>query len=94
MSESNVVAEAAEPIKTEQSKRSPVGGELRVRVNAYTVMQEAVEQGVHRGFNRANKHVRRLPDADSEEGRGALDTIVGSVMDSICELFIFDGEGK
>lgn len=74
--------------------REPVGGGIRVRVNAYVVMQEAVERGLVIGFNRANKHVRKLPDAESVDGRDARETLEHEVMSAICEVFLFDGDER
>lgn len=76
------------------STQEPVGGGIRVRVNAYVVMQEAVERGLSIGFHRANKHVRRLPDAESVDGQEARDVLEHEVMAAICEVFLFDGDER
>ena len=52
----------------------------------YTILGQAVEEGVRRGYYRAFKHVEDpSPDA-------IIESIDSAVMASILEYFTFDGE--
>lgn len=59
-----------------------------MRANEYRLLDEAVEMGVTRGYNRAFKHT----DAPTEEQ--IKDSIHNAVMGAICEWFIFDEVGE
>lgn len=52
----------------------------------YTILSQAVEEGVKRGYRRAFKHV----ESPSEEA--VIDSIDSAVMASILEYFTFDSE--
>lgn len=55
-----------------------------MRVNVYSILQECVETGVERGYNRAHKHT---------DAPGILvirNTIEEAVLESICEYFFFE----
>ncbi len=60
----------------------PVTGALRV--NVYTVLSRAVEEGVALGWQRARKHTEK-PSAD-----GTKQAIEDAVMNQIAEVFTFD----
>jgi hypothetical protein len=55
-----------------------------VRLDAYGIVQRAVEEGVSRGYRRAFKHT----DAPGEESIRA--SIEREVMDALCEVLRFD----
>lgn len=52
----------------------------------YTILSEAVEAGVRRGYQRAHKHVENPSEAS------IVDAIDNAVMASILEYFTFDSE--
>lgn len=52
----------------------------------YTILSQAVEEGVKRGYRRAFKHV----ESPGEEA--VIDSIDSAVMASILEYFTFDSE--
>ena len=56
-----------------------------VRARTYTIMAEAVEAGIARGFRRAHKHTSKPAES------ALLDEIEQAVMAEICERFEFDG---
>ena len=55
-----------------------------MKANTYKIIQEAVENGVALGYNRAYKH----SDTPSEEA--IKFEIYEAVMNEICEWFVFD----
>lgn len=55
-----------------------------MKPNAFRSIQEAVENGVALGYNRAYKH----SDAPSDEV--VKQQIYDAVMNEICEWFVFD----
>lgn len=55
-----------------------------MKPNTFRIIQEAVENGVALGYNRAYKH----SDAPSEEVM--KQQIYEAVMNEICEWFVFD----
>lgn len=57
-----------------------------MRANEYLILDEAVENGVSYGYERAHKHTDN-PDAESIK-----DAIRLAVMNEICQYFFFDGE--
>ncbi len=65
-------------------KKTKVTSELRV--NAYLVMSNAVEEGVAYGWNRAHKHT------DAPDPAAIRDAIEAAVMGAICEYFTFTEE--
>lgn len=60
-----------------------------IRVNAYAVMSRAVEEGVHCGYSRCNKHGPTLPDSSTEEGQRSIETIAEYVMTELAQWFEF-----
>ena len=52
----------------------------------YTILSQAVEEGVKRGYRRAFKHV------DSPSETAIIESIDSAVMSSILEYFTFDSE--
>lgn len=66
---------------TRKPRRSVSGG---LRVKAYVVMCEAVEQGVACGMRRAHKHTDAPTSDDIER------CVSDEVMNAICEVFDFD----
>ena len=62
-------------------KRSVQGG---MTVNAYTVLDRAVEEGIAHGWTRAHKHT------DKPEPGAVKDSIEREVMNAICEFFDFE----
>jgi hypothetical protein len=54
----------------------------------YTILSQAVEEGVRRGYRRAFKHV----EAPTEEA--IMDAIDLAVMSSILGYFTFDFDGE
>jgi hypothetical protein len=59
-----------------------------VRINAYVVIQRAVEEGIAYGYMRAHKHT----DSPSED---IIKTdIENAVMNEICDVLIFDNEDE
>lgn len=54
-----------------------------MRVREFQVMEQAVEDGVARGWSRAHKHTE-APDEDAIKNE-----IIRSVMSEICEWFEF-----
>jgi hypothetical protein len=61
-----------------------VAGTITVRVKAYDLLRECVENGIAYGWNRARKHV---DDPDPETVKGEIEA---AVMNEICEWFSFD----
>jgi hypothetical protein len=59
---------------------------LNMKPKIYTILSQAVEEGVKRGYRRAFKHI----ESPSEED--VTDSIDSAVMASILEYFIFDSE--
>lgn len=57
-----------------------------VRVDAYRVLSEAVENGVAYGYMRAHKH------ADNPQEGHLRDEIFAGVMLELCEVLRFDDE--
>ena len=55
-----------------------------IRVNAYTVVERAVEEGVELGCNRAHKY------ADKPTRESLADAIELAVMNELCEVLRFD----
>jgi len=58
----------------------------RVRIDAYKIIDDAVESGVRYGFSRAHKH------ADSPSKEHVIEEIHRQVMNSLCEILKFDEE--
>lgn len=56
-----------------------------MKVNEYKVLMEAVEQGVHYGWNRAHKH------DDNPSPATIKNQIEQEVLTQICEYFEFSG---
>ena len=52
----------------------------------YTILGQAVEEGVRRGYYRAFKHV------ESPSGDAIIESIDSAVMGAILEYFTFDSE--
>jgi len=73
---------------TDDTKESDVKAQLaaRVRIDAYKIIDDAVESGVRYGFSRAHKHV----EVPSKEH--IIEEIHRQVMNSLCEILIFDEE--
>lgn len=55
-----------------------------MKPNTYKIIQEAVENGVAVGYNRAYKH------SDAPSGEELRNKIYDAVMNEICEWFVFD----
>ena len=58
----------------------------RVRIIAYNVMAQAVENGVEYGWNRAHKHTDTPDDVTIKQA------IIDAVMNDVCEWFDFAPE--
>ena len=58
----------------------------RMRVNAFAVLADAVNQGIERGWHRAYKHADKPSESDIKEA------VEIAVIDAICEYFVFDGD--
>ena len=56
----------------------------QVRINAYRVIERAIDVGINYGYNRAHKHIDN-PSPDSIK-----DEILKAVMNEICEILKFD----
>jgi hypothetical protein len=56
------------------------GLQIRLRINPYELVREAVEAGVNYGYHRAHKHVEK-PDESV-----VVDTVTQEVMNNLCEL--------
>lgn len=54
-----------------------------IRVDAYAVLERAVEEGIAHGWRRAHKHTD-TPDEDAVRGE-----LISAVMSEICEWFEF-----
>lgn len=65
------------------AKRTRVSGG-RVRVKAWSVMEECVERGVEHGYNRARKHT------DKPLGSEVRRAIYDAVLTEISEWFEFN----
>lgn len=57
-----------------------------LRVDAYKVLVQAIEDGVNLGWSRAHKHNDRPGEATIKE------SMRNEIMNSICEWFNFDEE--
>ena len=57
-----------------------------MRAREFLVLSQAVDNGVQRGWNRAHKHDGEPPDDT------IMDEIRESVINEICEWFIFEDE--
>ena len=57
---------------------------LKLRINPYRMLEEAVEVGVRRGYYRAYKH----NDKPTEEE--IIEAIKSAVMGDLCEVIDFD----
>lgn len=68
----------------EREEPEPLPVQAAVRLDAYGIIQRAVEEGVARGYRRAFKYT----DAPGEEGIRA--SIEREVMDALCEVLRFD----
>lgn len=58
----------------------------RVKINAYKVIDDAIDRAIRYGYNRAHKHVDR-PSEDQ-----MIDEIHRAIMNELCELLTFDSE--
>ena len=70
--------------KTWKKRLRATGGTMTVKV--YDVLCQAVESGVHSGYNRAFKHCETPGEAE------ITDAIYDGVMNSLCEWFLFGDE--
>jgi hypothetical protein len=68
----------------EQEAEKRAAFRASVRLDAYGIVQRAVEEGVARGYRRAFKHT----DAPGEERIRA--SVEREVMDALCEVLRFD----
>lgn len=66
------------------NKKKSVEGVLRVRT--YEILQRAVEEGFHRGWRQAHKHIDDPTDDHIE------DQVISAIMGEICDVFKFDDE--
>ena len=57
-----------------------------IQVDAYRVMEEAVERGISIGWRRAHKHV------ESPDEVSIKDAVEQAVMNELCEYFKFGHE--
>ena len=57
-----------------------------VKVNAYAVIDRAVEEGVHCGYMRSHKHT------DTPSAAAIEDEIGRAVMNALCEVLAFGDE--
>lgn len=55
-----------------------------MRARTFVILEQAIEEGVARGYRRAFKH------NDSPEEHEIMDSIVDCTMGAISEYFIFD----
>lgn len=56
------------------------GLQIRLRINPYELVREAVEAGVNYGYHRAHKHVEKPDEAV------IVNTIAQEIMNNLCEL--------
>lgn len=56
-----------------------------LRINAYAVLERAVEEGVRYGLRRAHKHTESPSQEDIEEN------VSREVMTTLSEVFVFEG---
>jgi hypothetical protein len=61
--------------------------EARVRLDAYRIIDDVVEQAVRLGYNRAYKHT------DNPQEDLFIQEIHRAVMNELCEVLKFDDEG-
>lgn len=80
----STVSEMQEAIGDLFAEPEPLPVQAAVRLDAYGIVQRAVEEGVTRGYRRAFKHT----DAPGEESIRA--SIEREVMDALCEVLRFD----
>jgi len=57
-----------------------------IRLNAYRIISDAVEDGIQFGWNRAHKHV------ENPSKEHILAEIHSNVMNSLCDIINFDDE--
>jgi hypothetical protein len=57
---------------------------VKLRVNIYKVVSEAVEQGVTYGYRRAHKHV------DNPDEEHMKQELFNGVLNALCEVIDFD----
>lgn len=65
-------------------KKVTVETSLRVRVNAYEVIQRAVGEGASRGWCRAHKH------SDKPSSESVVDEITEAIMLALGDVLEFD----
>ena len=58
----------------------------KLKVNTFSVMRRAVEEGVNYGYQRAHKHT------DKPSFESVVDYIEQAVVDAMCEVFWFEGD--
>lgn len=61
-----------------------VSGTIKVKVNAFGIVAEAVEAGVKYGLNRAYKHTDKPTREVMEEA------VSHAVLNELCEVLMFD----
>jgi len=59
---------------------------VKVRINVYKIIDEAVENAILYGYSRAHKHVEQ-PSRDH-----LVEEIHRQVMNSLCDILVFDGD--
>jgi hypothetical protein len=57
-----------------------------IKINAYKVIDDAVDRAIRYGYQRAHKH-----NDDPSENQ-IIEEIQRAVMNELCELFVFDSE--
>lgn len=57
-----------------------------IRLDAYNIISNAIENGIELGWNRAHKHVE-APSKDH-----LLDEIHRNIMNNLCDIIKFDDE--
>lgn len=76
--------------KSDSASPAAVGGSVRIRINAYRVIDEAVELGLGFAWNRLVERFETLPDVQGEEATLALDAMHHEIMLALCDVLIFD----
>jgi hypothetical protein len=56
----------------------------KIKIDAYKIISESVENGVRYGLNRAHKYAEKPTNND------IIEQIHGAVMASLCEILKFD----
>lgn len=62
--------------------------QANVKINAYRVIDDAIDRAVRYGYNRAHKH------ADNPSEDLTIQEIHRAVMNELCEILNFDNENE